>query len=122
MCSNGPLHQVNKWKGIKKNNVRIRQRRQIRKRAELLVRMKREMRQVHKLSKTESRIPGIHWWQTDYCWNIEVKKEELVDPIPANIKVEELPTPDLQYPLTPSSHYHSLDPNKFENWGDLATA
>ena len=32
---------VNEWKGIKKNNARIRKRRQIRKRVEMLVKVKK---------------------------------------------------------------------------------
>ena len=57
---------------------------------------------------------------------LKVKKEEPWTPRLLNIKVKSPPTPNLQYPLksptTPSSCYCSLDPNDFENWGDLATA
>ena len=86
---------------LKKNNARIMQR-QIRKREELLVNMKRELRQVHKLSEMED---GICWWPTTYWWDKEkVKNEELASPLlkkeepislPLDIKAEGPPTPDL---------------------------
>ena len=75
----------------------------------------------------ENGFPGIRWWHLKY-WDIEgrVKKEELTSPTIVNIKVKSPSTPHLQYPsqspTMPSSHYRSLDPNDFENWGDLATA
>ena len=77
---------VNKWKEIKKNNMRIRQRRQLRKRAEMLVKLKRELCQAHKLSTQEDGKP-LHWWPEVEPWiTIVVKKEEewsipLVPPI-----------------------------------------
>ena len=50
---------------------------------------------------------------------IKIKKEEPLTPkIPINIKVEELPTPMLQY-TTEHSRYTSLNPNIFD-WGDTA--
>ena len=74
----------------------------------------------------ESGFPGIRWWHLKY-WDKElrVKKEELTLPTIVNIKVKLPSTPHLLYPsespTTPSLRYHSLDPNNFENWGDLAT-
>ena len=50
------------WRRIKKKNVRVRHMRKIRRRAELLVKLKRELRKTHKLSRTESGFPGIFWW------------------------------------------------------------
>ena len=111
---------VTEWKAIKKNNVRKQWMRQIRKR-EKLVKLKRELRQVHKLSRTENGFLGICWWHLGY-WDkmlgLQVKKEEPLTPL-LNIKVESPPILNLQYPsqspTTPSSCYHSLDPNDFEN-------
>ena len=89
--------------------------------------LKRELRQVHKLSKTENSFNGICWWHLGY-WDtvlgLKVKKEAPSTPL-LNIKVESPPTPDLPYPpspTTPSSCYHSLDPNDFIDLGDSATA
>ena len=100
--------------------------RRIRERVGVLKQLKRELRQAHKLSRMESGFPGIHWWHLKY-WDkgLRVKKEELTSPTIVNIKVELPSTPHLQYPskspTTPSSRYHSLDPNNFENWGDFTT-
>ena len=101
----------------------------IREKVGVLKQLKRELRQVQKLSHTESGFPSICWWHLKY-WDedlgLKVKKEEPSTPALFNIKVESPPTLNLQYPskspLTPSSCYHSLDPNNFVNWGDLATA
>ena len=101
--------------------------RRIRERAGVLKQLKRELRQAHKLSQTESGFPGICWWHQKY-WDegLRVKKEEPTFPTIVNIKVELPSTPHLQYPskspTTPSSCYCSLDPNDFKDWGDLATA
>ena len=92
----------------------------------VLKQLKRELRQAHKLNQMESGILGIRWWHLKY-WDkvLRVKKEELTSPTMVNIKVELPSTPHLQYPsrspTTPSSCYCSLDPNDFENWGDLDT-
>ena len=115
------------WKWMKEEESRARQMRRIREKVGVLKQLKRELRQTHKLSRTESSFPGIRWWHLKY-WDIEgwVKKEEPTSPTIVNIKVESPSTPHLLYPsqspTTPSSHYRSLDPNDFENWGDLATA
>ena len=62
---------------------------------------------------------------------IKSQKEEKEEQVIAywlypKIKIKTPPTPKLLYPsgspTTLSSHYHSLDPNNFENWGDFATA
>ena len=75
--------------------------RRIRAKAVVLRKLKKKLRQVHKLSRTESGFPGIHWWHLKY-WDedlgLEVKKEEPLTPI-LKIKVESLPTLNLQYPL-----------------------
>ena len=117
--------------GITSHNIpfqqRARQMRRIRERAGVLKQLKRELWQAHKLSQTESGFPGIRWWHLKY-WDerLRVTKEEPTSPTIVNIKVESPSTPHLQYPswspTTPSSHYRSIDPNDFENWGDLATA
>ena len=78
-------------------------------------------------AQVESGFSGICWWHLGY-WDkmlgLQVKKEEPLTPL-LNIKVESPPILNLQYPsqspTTPSSCYHSLDPNDFENWGYLAT-
>ena len=101
--------------------------RRIREKAGVLKQLKKELRQVHKLSQMESGFPGIHWWHLKYWDNgLRIKKEEPSSPTIVNIQVTTPSTPDLLYPsrspTTPSSCYRSLDPNDFENWGDLATA
>ena len=116
--------EITKWKKAKAKGARMRC---IRKRTEVLVKLKRELRLMHKRSRTESGILGICWWNQGY-WDeslgikrLKVKKEEPSTP-PLHIKVQSPPTPNLQYPAsptTPSSHYRSLGPNDFENWGDL---
>ena len=50
-----------RWRSIKKKNARVRHMRKIRRRAELMVQLKRELRQTHKLSRTESGFPGGIW-------------------------------------------------------------
>ena len=115
------------WRQMKEEELRARRMRRIRERAGVLKQLKRELQQVHKLSQTESGFPGICWWHLKY-WDkgLRVKKEEPTSPTIDNIKVELPSTPHLQYPsqspTTPSSRYRSIDPNDFEDWGDLATA
>ena len=115
------------WRRMKEQEARARRMRRIRERVGVLKQLKKELRQVHKLSRTENGFPGIRWWHLKY-WDIEgrVKKEGPTSPTIVNIKVELPSTPHLQYPsrspTTPSSRYRSLDPNDFENWGDYATA
>ena len=114
---------------MKADEMRLWQMKQIREKAGVLKQLKRELRQTHKLSRTESVFPGICWWHLKY-WDVElglkVKVEEQMTPTLLDIKVESPPTLNPQYPskspTTPSSCYHSLDLNDFENWGDLATA
>ena len=117
---------IAEWRKMKVKEARAKWMRRIRRRVELLKKLKRELRQLHKLSWTESGFPGIHWWHLKY-WDedlgLKVKKEEPSTPMLFNIKVKSPPTLTLQYPFrsptTPSSCYHSLDPNDFKNWGDL---
>ena len=115
------------WRRMKKEESRARQMRRIREKAGVLKQLKRELRQAHKLSRTESGFPGICWWHLKY-WYIEgqVKKEEPTSLTIVNIIVKLPSTPHLlhpsQSPTTPLSRYRSLDPNDFETWGDLATA
>ena len=115
------------WRWMKKEESRARRMRRIREKAGLLKQLKRELQQAHKLSRTESGFPGIHWWHMKY-WDegLRVKKEEPTSPTISNVKIELPSTPHLQYPsrspTTPSSCYRSIDPNDFEDWGDLATA
>ena len=75
---------------------------------------------------TLKQVYSICWWHLKY-WDedlgLKVKMEEPLALTLLNIKVKSPPTQNLQYPLwsptTPSSCYHSLDPNSFDNWGDL---
>ena len=55
----------------------------IREKVGVLKQLKRELWQTHKLSRTESGFPGIHWWHLKY-WDIEgwVKKETSSIPLP----------------------------------------
>ena len=73
--------------------------RRIRERAGVLKQLKRELRQVHKMSRMESGFPGICWWHLKY-WDegLRVKKEEQTSLTIVNIKVELPSTPHLQYP------------------------
>ena len=115
------------WRRMKEEESRARRMRRIREKVGVLKQLKRELRQAHKLSRTESGFPGICWWHLKY-WDkgLRVKKEEPTSPMIVNIKVESPSTPHLQYPsqspTTPSSRYRSLDLNDFENRGNLATA
>ena len=82
--------------------------------------LRRELRIAHKKNKTEDGVVGITWWSREY-WDegkgvkrlSEIKKEEPVTPIwwGQDYKPSR---PMLTYPsLTPTSRYHSLDPNDF---------
>ena len=120
---------IAEWRRVKAKNMRAKQMRKIREKVGVLKKLKRELRQVHKLSQTECGFPGIHWWYLKYRdedLGLKVKKEEPLTPALINIKVKSPPTLNLQYPswspTTPSSRYHSLDLNNLENWWDLATA
>ena len=117
------------WKRMKAEEAKLRQIKRIREKVGVLKKLKRGLRQVHNLTQMESGFPGIHWWHLkswDEDLGLKVKKEEPLTPTLVNIKVKSPPTLNLQYPsrspTTPSSHYHSLDPNDSENWGNLATA
>ena len=115
------------WRWMKEEELRARWMKRIREKVGVLKQLKRELRQVHKLSRTESGFPGICWWHLKY-WDIEgrVKKEEPTSLTIVNMKVKSPSTPHLQHPsqspTTPSSRYRSIDPNDFEDWGDFATA
>ena len=87
--------------------------RRIRKRAETLVQLKRELQLMHTQSQTESGTMEITWWNREYWDNrmglkrlrklengLTVKKEEPLTPS-LHIKVKSPPTPSLHYP--PSS-------------------
>ena len=107
----------------KKNWARARKMKRMRIEAEKVVQLKRELRQAHKQSRTEAGVQGIIWWNREY-WDtgkglkriggVQVKKEEPLTPS-LQIKVKSPPTPSLQYPpsCTSTSHFHSIDPNKF---------
>ena len=78
--------------------------RRIREKAGVLKQLKRELRQAHKLSKTENGFPGIHWWHLKY-WDIEgwVKKEELTLPTIVNMyksRVAFHPPSTISFPIT----------------------
>ena len=112
---------------IKKNQARRRKMRKIRKEAEKIVQLKRELWLMHKWSWTEDGIMGIIWWNQEY-WDmgmgikrlkmfqngLKIKKEEPLTPL-LHIKVKSPPTPSLQYPPSSlsSSHICSIDPNNF---------
>ena len=47
----------------------------------MLVKLKRELRQMHKLSRMENGFKGICWWLLDHLRrDTKVKKEELKTP------------------------------------------
>ena len=112
---------------IKKSRVRRRKRKRIRKEAEKVVQLKRELWLMHKRSQTESGIIGIVWWNREY-WDtgmgmkrlrtlengLKVKKEEPLTPL-LHIKVKSPPMPCLNYPPSSlsSSCFCSIDPNDF---------
>ena len=65
------------WKRMKNKELRMRQMQKIRATAGVHKKLKRELRQAHKLSQTESGFPGIHWWHLKY-WDgdmgLKIKK------------------------------------------------
>ena len=88
--------------------------------AEKVGRLKRELRIVHKKSRTEDGELGIIWWNREY-WGtgfgvkrLGIKKEEPSTPS-LHIKVEPPPTPLLTYPpsRTSTSLFRDIDPNDF---------
>ena len=86
------------WRRMKEQEARARWMRRIRERAGILKQLKKELRQVHKLSRTENGFPGIRWWHLKY-WDIKgrVKKEEPTSLTIVNIKVKSPSTP---FPIT----------------------
>ena len=107
---------------IKKKQVDNRRMRRMWRAAEIqagkVKRLRRELRIVHKRSKTEDGVLGIIWWNQEY-WGtgfgvkrLGIKKEE---PSTTLLKVEHPPSPPLTYPpsRTLTSHFRSIDPNKF---------
>ena len=108
---------------IKKKQALKRWMNRIRRTAEIQARkvkqLRRELRIVHKKSKTEDGELGIVWWSREYWHNgkgqkrYTVKKEEPVTPIWWGQDYKPS-TPMLTYPsLTPTSRYQSMDPNDF---------
>ena len=63
------------WRRMKEEESRARRMRRIREKVGVLKQLKRELRQAHKLSQTESGFPGIFWWHLKY-WDegLRVKK------------------------------------------------
>ena len=119
--------ELTERKRNKKNQARRRKMRRIRKRAEKLVQLKRELWLIHKWSRMEDGTMGIVWWNREY-WDtgmglkrlrtmengLRIKKEEPLTPS-LHIKVKLPPTPCLHYPSSSmsSSHFCSIDLNKF---------
>ena len=108
---------VTEWKEMKKNKVKSRWMKQIRERAGVLKKLKRELQHCHKLSRTESGFLGVQWWILKY-WDrdmgLKVKKKESPTPplsqymtwtdrprVP-KIKVKTPPTLPLHLPTTTS--------------------
>ena len=50
---------ITEWRRVKAKNVRAKWMRKMREKVGVLKKLKRELRQVHKLSQTESGFPGI---------------------------------------------------------------
>ena len=65
------------WKRMKEEELRVRRIRRIREKVGVLKQLKRALRQVHKLSQTESGFPGICWWHLKY-WDegLRIKKRD----------------------------------------------
>ena len=108
---------------IKKKQADKRRMKRIRRTAEIRARedkqLRRELWIAHKKNKTEDGKLGIVWWSQEYWDNgkgvkrLTVKKEEPVSPIWWGQDYNPS-TPMLQNPSpSPSSRYHSLDPNDF---------
>ena len=109
---------------IKKKQADKRRMRRIRWAVEIqterLKQLRRELRIVHKRSRTEDGVLGIVWWNQEY-WGtgdrvkrLGIKKEEPLT-LSLQIKVEPPPTPPLTYPpsWTLSSLFRDIDPNDF---------
>ena len=108
---------------IKKKQVNKRRMKRIRQAAEIQAEkvkwLRRELRIVHKRSRTEDGQLGIIWWNREYWGNgfgvkrLGIKKEELSTSVLP--KVEHPPTPPLTYPpsQTSSSVFRDIDPNDF---------
>ena len=113
---------IAEWLRIKNKQVDKRRMRKMRRAAEIQAGkvkwLRRELRIVHKRSRTEGGVLGIVWWNQEY-WGTKfgakrlgMKKEEPSTPL---IKVKHPPTPPLTYPLswTSTSRFCSIDPNEF---------
>ena len=109
--------RIKKKQALKRRMNRIRRTAEIQ--AKKVKQLRRELRLVHKKSKTEDGTLGIVWWNREY-WDdskgqkrYTVKKEEPVTPIWWGQDYKPS-TPMLTYPsLTPTSRYQSMDPNDF---------
>ena len=90
------------WRRMKKEELRVRQMQRIRERVSVHKKLKRELRQAHKLSQMESGFSGICWWHLK-CWDgdmgLKTKKEEPSSPTLVNIKVESPPHTEPSIPL-----------------------
>ena len=116
---------------IKKKQADKRRMKRIRRTAEIQARkvkqLRRELKIVHKKSRTEDGQLGIVWWNREYWGNgfrvkrLGIKKEEPSTPS-LRIKVEHPPTPPLTYPpsWTSSSLFRDIDPNEFV-WSPIYT-
>ena len=93
---------------IKKKQADKRRMRRMRRAVEIQAgkvrRLRRELRIVHKRSRTEDGELGIVWWNREYWGNgfgvkrLGIKKEEPSTPSLLIPKVEPPPTPPLTYP------------------------
>ena len=90
------------WRRMKKEELRVRQMQRIRERVDVHKKLKRELRQAHKLSQTYSGFSGICWWHLKY-WDgdmgLKIKKEEPSSPTLENIKVKSPPHTEPSIPL-----------------------
>ena len=116
---------IAEWK--RKNWARKQKMQRIRAVAEKLVWLKRELRLMHKRSRTESGELGIVWWNQEY-WDsgmglkrlrrldngLQIKKEEPMTPS-LHVKIESPPTPSHHYfpSSMSSSRFCSIDPNMY---------
>ena len=110
--------RIKKKQADKRRMLRMRRTAEIQ--AGKVKRLRRELRIVHKRSRTEDGELGIVWWNREY-WGtgfgvkrLGIKKEEPSTPS-LQIKVEHPPTPPLTYPpsRTSTSRFCSIDPNDF---------
>ena len=82
---------VNAWKEMMKERAMKRKQRELRKRAEMLVKLKRELQQAHKLSMGPEG-KSLCWWPLVEEWE-QVKREAKMkkegQSIPLKVKKEE---------------------------------